>query len=109
MGHNIDFDIYVQRIHIGAGNRTITHALTFVVDAGQKDLGSNLVEDLVFDKSYNQLTVHPFVNQNTLSHRVAQMLFQKHNPYQNSACKLDINGAPPEAEPHSSKMEGFSH
>ena len=93
-GHSIDFDIYVQRVHIGYGNKTITYALTFVVDTGQQDLGINLIEDLVFDKSYNRLTFHPFVSQNILSHRVVQLPFQKHNAYQNSACKLNINGTP---------------
>ena len=69
-----------------------------MVNAEQQDLSSNLVEDLIFDKSYNRLTFHPFVNQNTLSHRVVQNIFQNHNVYQNSACKLDINGAPPEEQ-----------
>ena len=69
IGHTLEFDVYVQQVHIGSRNKTIPHALTFVVNTEQHNLGSNLVEDLIFDKIYNRLNFHPFVSQYTLAHR----------------------------------------
>ena len=90
----------VQRIRAAithwCGDQKITHVLSFVLNSEQQDLGSNLIEDLLFDKSYSRLIFHHFVNQNTLSHKVVQRLLQQHNSYQRLNQKLDINGAPPE-------------
>ena len=93
MCRGLNFDVNVQWVHVGQGNKTITHTLRFVVDLEERDLGS-LIEAIKFNQVYRRVQFYPFVNQKTLEHSLVQRLFQEHNYYQKSARKIDVNGVP---------------
>ena len=76
MGQELKFNVHVQQVQVGKGDKTIIHALAFVVDLEQRDLGSCLIEGITFDGSYGRLYFHPFVNQKTIAHNLVQNIFK---------------------------------
>ena len=62
MGQDLKFNVYVRQIHIGKGNKTITHTLRFMVELEKRYLSSFLIVAIKFDRGYGRTGFHPFVN-----------------------------------------------